>query len=50
MLQKPTDDEQIAKLLFTTHKCKESEMQEAIATLTKLQVVRGEIAMMRIEK
>jgi len=50
MLQKPTDDEQIAKLLFTTHTCKESEMQEAMTALGKLDVVRGEIAMMRIEK
>jgi homoserine dehydrogenase len=50
MLQKPTDNEKIAKLLFTTHRCKESEMQEAITALGKLDVVRGEIAMMRIEK
>jgi len=50
MLQKPTNAEKIAKLLFTTHLCKESQMQEAITALTKLDVVRGEIAMMRIEK
>jgi homoserine dehydrogenase len=50
MLQKPTDNEKIAKLLFTTHRCKESEMQEAMTALGKLDVVRGEIAMMRIEK
>jgi homoserine dehydrogenase len=50
MLQKPTDNEKIAKLLFTTHTCKESEMQEAMTALGKLDVVRGEIAMMRIEK
>ncbi len=50
MLQKPTSDEAVAKLLFTTHRCKESEMQEAITALGKLDVVRGEIAMMRIEK
>ena len=50
MLQKPTTDEKIAQLLFTTHTCKESEMQEAIAALGKLDVVCGEIAMMRIEK
>ncbi len=50
MLQKPTDDVSVAKLLFTTHTCQESEMQDAIAALGKLDVVRGEIAMMRIEK
>ena len=50
MLQKPTPNEDIAKLLFTTHICKENKMQDAITTLGKLDVVRGEIAMMRIEK
>jgi homoserine dehydrogenase len=50
MLQKATKDEDIAKLLFTTHTCKESKMQEAIKALGKLDVVRGKIAMMRIEK
>ncbi len=50
MLQKPTKNEEIAKLLFTTHHCKESKMQDAMAALRKLDVVHGEIAMMRIEK
>ena len=50
MLQKPTDDVSMAKLLFTTHTCQEAKMQDAIAALGKLDVVRGEIAMMRIEK
>ncbi len=50
MLQKPTNSESIAKLLFTTHRCKESKMQDAMAALSKLDVVHGEIAMMRIEK
>ena len=50
MLQKPTKNEDIAKLLFTTHRCKESKMQDAMAALSKLDVVHGEIAMMRIEK
>ena len=50
MLQKPTKNEEIAKLLFTTHSCKESKMQDAMAALSKLDVVHGEIAMMRIEK
>jgi len=50
MLQKPTEDAKRAKLLFTTHRCKESEMQEAMSALAKLDVVNGDIAMMRIEK
>jgi len=50
MLQKPSCIENRAKLLFTTHKCKESEMQKAIKTLSELDVVYGDIAMMRIEK
>jgi len=50
MLQKPTDSEDIAKLLFTTHMCKENKMQEAIDVLAELEVVHGNLAMMRIEK
>ena len=50
MLQKPTKNDEIAKLLFTTHTCKESKMQDAIAALSQLDVVHGKIAMMRIEK
>jgi len=50
MLQKPTADTAVAKLLFTTHACQESKMQAAITALEKLDVVKGEIAMMRIEK
>jgi len=50
MLQKPTEDASMAKLLFTTHACPEARMQDAITALGTLDVVRGEIAMMRIEK
>ena len=50
MLQKPTDNRDRAKLLFTTHTCKESRMQDAIRALGELSVVHGKIAMMRIEK
>jgi len=50
MLQKPTKDKDIAKLLFTTHICKESKMQEAIKALEALEVVHETIAMIRIEK
>jgi len=50
MLQKPTKDDNIAKLLFTTHVCQESKMQEAIIALEQLGTAHGKIAMMRIEK
>ena len=50
MLQKPTSDEHIAKLLFTTHKTQEAKMQDAITALKALEVVHGDVAMMRIEK
>jgi len=50
MLQKPTSYESRAKLLFTTHSCKESKMQDAMISLSNLEVVHSEIAMMRIEK
>jgi homoserine dehydrogenase len=50
MLQKPTGDEDIAKLLFTTHKCSEIKMRDAMDALSELDDVHGDIAMMRIEK
>jgi len=50
MLQQPHPADERAKLLFTTHECKEKKMKEAITALSKLAVVHGEIAMMRIEK
>ncbi len=50
MLQKPTSDESIAKLLFTTHKTQEAKMQDAVTALKALEVVHGDVAMMRIEK
>jgi homoserine dehydrogenase len=50
MLQKTKDNQERAKLLFTTHSCKENKMQDAMRSLSDLQVVHGDIAMMRIEK
>ena len=50
MLQKPITNDDIAKLLFTTHKTKESKMQDSMPALRKLDVMSGAIAMMRIEK
>jgi homoserine dehydrogenase len=49
MLQKPIDNNK-AKLLFTTHQTKESQMQDAIKSLSKLDTVDENIAMIRIEK
>ena len=50
MLQQPTQNEERAKLLFTTHSCPEIKMQDAIGALSGLDDVHGDIAMMRIEK
>jgi len=50
MLQKPHKDDELVKLLFTTHSCKEEKIQEAMIALKKLDCVHGTIAMMRIEK
>jgi homoserine dehydrogenase len=49
MLQKPCDDAK-AHLLFTTHHCKESDIQNAIKELSTLDTVDAQIAMIRIEK
>jgi len=50
MLQKPHKNEEHVKLLFTTHKCQEAKIQEAILAFKELNCVHGDIAMMRIEK
>ena len=50
MLQKPHRNDDVVKLLFTTHSCQEAKIQEAMLTLKKLECVHGDIAMMRIEK
>jgi len=50
MLQKAHKNESSVKLLFTTHKCTEARIQEAMLKLKKLDCVHGEIAMIRIEK
>ncbi len=50
MLQKPHVEDGHVKLLFTTHKCQEAKIQEAILAFKNLACVHGEIAMMRIEK
>ena len=50
MLQKPHKNEDVVKLLFTTHECQEEKIQAAMLELKKLDCVHGEIAMMRIEK
>jgi homoserine dehydrogenase len=50
MLQKNHKNESRVKLLFTTHKCTEAMIQEAMLNLKRLDCVYGEIAMIRIEK
>lgn len=50
MLQKPSKKEDGVKLLFTTHICKEKKMQDALKSLTTLDCVHENFAMMRIEK
>jgi homoserine dehydrogenase len=50
MLQKPHKNDEHVKLLFTTHKCQEAKIQEAMLSFKKLDCVHGDIAMMRIEK
>ncbi|SFV69648.1 Homoserine dehydrogenase [hydrothermal vent metagenome] len=50
MLQKPHRNEDVVKLLFTTHSCQEAKIQEAMLMLKKLDCVHGDIAMIRIEK
>jgi homoserine dehydrogenase len=50
MLQKAHREENHVKLLFTTHKCTEAKIQEAMLKLKRLDCVHGNIAMIRIEK
>ncbi|MBU1667561.1 homoserine dehydrogenase [bacterium] len=50
MLQQPHKSDDKVKLLFTTHKCKEVKIREAMDVLKRLDCVYGEIVMMRIEK
>ncbi len=50
MLQKPSSNENKANVLFTTHTCKEKDIQNAINDLAKLNGVDENIAMIRIEK
>ncbi len=50
MLQKSHRNASHVKLLFTTHRCREAKIQEAILELKRLDCVHGNIAMIRIEK
>ncbi|MEJ2497199.1 MAG: homoserine dehydrogenase [Sulfurovaceae bacterium] len=51
IMQKPDDDQdKYPELLFVTHKCKERSIQEAIAKLEQLSVVKNKIGMIRIEQ
>jgi len=50
MLQKPSINKSKANVLFTTHTCKERDIQNAINDLASLSEVDENIAMIRIEK
>ncbi len=50
MLQKPSRFTDRVRLLFTTHRCEERKMKEAIAALRSLEVVDEQVTMIRIEK
>ncbi len=50
MLQKSHRNASHVKLLFTTHKCTEAKIQEAMLELRRLDCVHGNITMIRIEK
>ncbi len=50
MLQKPSRFADRVRLLFTTHRCEERKMKEAIAALRSLEVVDEQVTMIRIEK
>ena len=50
MLQKPSRYADRVRLLFTTHRCEERKMKEAIAALKSLEVVDDQVTMIRIEK
>ncbi len=49
MLQKPSRIMDRVRLLFATHKCKESSIKEAIEEIKSLSVVDSNVKMMRIE-
>jgi homoserine dehydrogenase len=50
LLQKPSRLADRVRLLFTTHRCEERKMKEAIEALKRLEVVDEQITMIRIEK
>ena len=51
MMQKPdSDQDECVELLFITHECEEKTIQEAIAKLEQLSVVKSKIGMIRIEQ
>ena len=51
MMQKPdSDQDECVELLFITHECEEKTIQEAIAQLEQLSVVKNKIGMIRIEQ
>ena len=49
VLQRPTDKDSVALLLFSTHKCNEMKMKNALEILENHDVIKDKIAMIRIE-
>jgi homoserine dehydrogenase len=50
MLQKPSKKTDRVRLLFTTHKCKESALKDAVKAIKALDVVDDKINIIRIEE
>ncbi len=49
ILQKTTDDKNVAMLLCATHKCKEKQIKQAINEIEALEALEDKVSMIRIE-
>jgi len=49
ILQKTTDDKNVAMLLCATHVCKEKQIKQAISEIETLEVLEDSVSMIRIE-
>jgi homoserine dehydrogenase len=50
ILQKSTDNKEIAMLLCATHVCKEKQIKQAIKEIEALEVLEDRVSMIRIEE
>ena len=50
ILQKTTDDKNIALLLCSTHRCKEKQIKQAINKIEALKALKDSVSMIRIEE